>query len=304
MSQITLLDGGMGQELIARAGDSPTPLWSTQVMRDHPGLVQQIHADYFAAGADIATANTYAIHRDRLRIAGIEDQFASLHDAALTEAEAARTAFGRGRIAGATGPLGNSYRPDLMPDHDTAVALYAEVAAQLQTRCDLLLAETVASVAHARAVNDALRGRGLPVWIALSVSDADGRLLRSGEPLEDALAHCGDADALLLNCSTPEVMPPALEILAQAGRPFGAYANGFTMISDAFLKDQSTVAVLDKRADLTPEVYADHALRWAQMGATIIGGCCETGPAHIAAVGAALRAAGFATGPEPQPLSA
>lgn len=75
MTDITLLDGGMGQELVRRSGDAPTPLWSSQVMRDHPGLVQAIHADFFDAGATVATANTYAILRDRLRPAGREAEF-------------------------------------------------------------------------------------------------------------------------------------------------------------------------------------------------------------------------------------
>ncbi|MDA8587001.1 homocysteine S-methyltransferase family protein, partial [Rhodobacteraceae bacterium] len=61
---ITILDGGMGQELLARTGAAPTGLWSTQVMMDHPDAVRAIHDDYFAAGADIATTNTYAILRD------------------------------------------------------------------------------------------------------------------------------------------------------------------------------------------------------------------------------------------------
>src|SRR5690606_41216067 len=103
--EITLLDGGMGQELVARSGDRPTPLWSTQVMIDHPGLVRAVHADYFAAGASVATTNTYAVHRDRLVKAGIEDRFTALHTQALAEAAAARAAHGAGRIAGSIGPL-------------------------------------------------------------------------------------------------------------------------------------------------------------------------------------------------------
>ena len=65
MTRITLLDGGMGQELVARSGDEPTPLWATRVMIHHPELVRAIHDDYFAAGATVATTNTYAIHHDR-----------------------------------------------------------------------------------------------------------------------------------------------------------------------------------------------------------------------------------------------
>ena len=60
MTDITLLDGGMGQELIHRSGDNPTPLWSTQVMIDNPGMVADVHRDFTQAGATLATANTYA----------------------------------------------------------------------------------------------------------------------------------------------------------------------------------------------------------------------------------------------------
>ena len=122
MADIVLLDGGMGQELIARSGDAPTPLWSTQVMIDHPGLVRQVHADYFAAGATVATTNTYAIHHDRLVKFGLDDRFAALHAQALAEAQAARKAHGVGRIAGSLGPLVASYRPETHPPHAEAVA--------------------------------------------------------------------------------------------------------------------------------------------------------------------------------------
>ena len=79
MAEITLLDGGMGQELVHRAGDKPTPLWSTQVMVDHPGLVAEVHRDFTKAGATIATTNTYAIHHDRLVGTAMENQFKALH---------------------------------------------------------------------------------------------------------------------------------------------------------------------------------------------------------------------------------
>ena len=100
MSKITLLDGCMGQEIVKRSGDRPTPLWSTQAMIDHPGIVEAVHRDYFGAGATIATTNTYAIHRDRLAKHGMEGQFAALMTAALTEARAAKDAHRSGRIAG------------------------------------------------------------------------------------------------------------------------------------------------------------------------------------------------------------
>lgn len=292
--KVVLLDGGMGQELIHRAGDRPTPLWSTTVMMEHPGLVRAVHDDYFAAGATFATTNTYAIHRDRLEGTGFEDRFAALHAQALAEATAAREAAGHGRIAGSIGPLVASYRPDVHPPHAEAVAKYAEVAREIAPQVDLILCETVSSLAHARAVLEGAKAAGKPVWLALTVDDEDGSRLRSGEPVADAaqLAAAEGVEAVLANCSAPEAMPAALAAMASAGLPFGAYANGFTRITKEFLQDKPTVDALHAREDLTPEAYAAHVMGWVAMGATIVGGCCETGPAHIAALRRALGAAG------------
>lgn len=289
MTEITILDGGMGQELVARSGMPPTPLWSTDVMRAQPELVRDIHTDFFNAGAQIATANTYAIHRDRLVRAGVEDEFAALQALALEQARAAREAHGSGRVAGSIGPLGASYRPDLTPRHADAVALYAEVATLQAPHVDLLICETVTSLAQAEAALEGAMGHGVPVWIAFSVDDKDGTRLRSGENLSDAIATAHGAEALLANCSVPEVMPAALDILARAGKPFGAYANGFTEISEGFLGDAPTVDALTSRQDMGPEAYADHVMGWVEQGATIVGGCCEVGPAHIAEIARRLR---------------
>lgn len=294
MTEITLLDGGMGQELVTRSGDKPTPLWSTQVMVDRPGLVAQIHADYFAAGASVATTNTYAIHRDRLTGTPLEDHFETLHARAIAEAESARAAAGGGGLAGAIGPLGFSYRSDKHPPHADAVLLYAQVARLWAHRVDLILCETVASLAHARAILEAAVPLGKPVWLACTVDDEAGHLLRSGEPMAEAakLAAEMGAEAVLANCSAPEAMPAALEAMAPAGLSYGAYANAFTRITKHFLKDEPTVDALSARRDMGPETYAGHVMSWVDRGATIVGGCCETGPAHIAEIARRLRAAG------------
>ncbi len=296
MTAVILLDGGMGQELIARSGDRPTPLWATQVMLDNPGLVTQVHADYFAAGATVATTNSYAVHRDRLAPFGLEHRFEELLAAALAEAWAARAAHGSGRIAASLGPLVASYRPDLFPPAAQAVAAYAEVARLLAPGADLVLIETVASLAHADAAlaGVAAAATGLPVWLSVTADDADGTRLRSGEPLADLapIVAARGPQAVLANCSVPEAMAAALGDLKRLGRPFGAYANGFTHIAPAFLTTAPTVDALRARSDLTPDRYAAFALGWVAQGASIVGGCCEVGPAHIAALAKALRAAG------------
>lgn len=294
MTEITLLDGGMGQELIHRSGDAPTPLWATQVMIDHPGLVGQIHTDYFRAGASIATANTYAVHHDRLEKFGIDHLFKDLHDQAMSEARGARDTHGSGRIAGSLGPLVASYRPEVFPPHAEAVARYAEVARLLAPQVDLLIAETVASLAHARAVLEGARVAYRPVWLSVTVDDEDGSRLRSGEAVADLgpILRANGAQAVLANCSAPEAMEAALRVFAGFGLPFGAYANGFQKITKDFLKDNPTVDSLSARPEMTPASYAGFAARWVEMGATIIGGCCETTPAHIAAIATRLRGEG------------
>lgn len=302
MTDVTLLDGGMGQELIARSGQPASPLWSTQVMIDRPGLVGEVHRDYADAGATVATTNTYAIHRDRLR-GGSSNHYASdvvelpnreaelvdLLGKALEEADVVRA---RSRVAGSIGPLGASYRADLLPSHDEAVALYAEIAEILAPRVDIILFETLASLDAAKAALEAGRRTDLPVWLAVTVDDEDGSLLRSGEPVSELAAIAADADAVLANCSAPEVMPHALDALAAAGVPTGAYGNAFTMITKAFITGGATAEDLSAREDMIPEIYANHALSWLNHGATILGGCCETGPAHIAEIARRLRAEG------------
>jgi len=278
----------MGQELVHRAGEKPTPLWSTQIMIDHPGLVEEVHRDFIAAGATVATTNTYAIHQDRLDGTGMENQFQALHMRAIAEAKAS----GAKRIGGSIGPLVASYRADVLPEHDIAVAKFADVAKQIGPHVDMIQCETVVSVAHARAIMEGAAVAAKPIWIAFTVSDSDGTMLRSGEPLADAIVAARDAAAVLVNCSAPEVILSALDVLASSGKPYGAYPNGFEQITEGFLQDKPTVDALSKRRDFTPDMFADHAMQWVEHGATIVGGCCEVSPAHIAEIAGRLNAAG------------
>ena len=293
MAQITLLDGGMGQELVARSGDEPTSLWSTRVMIDHPGMVRSIHEDYFAAGATVATTNTYAGHHDRLVRFDLDHLFEALHLRALVEAHEAKGKRAA-RIAGSIGPLTASYRPDLAEPVEIAAPKYAEVARILGPHVDMILCETMSSLAMAEAAALGAEASGKPIWLSVSVDDHDGARLRSGEPVADlaGVVERHPVAAVLANCSVPEVMEAALGELRGLGLPFGAYANGFTHISDGFLTDAPTVTALTHRHDLTPEKYGDFAMTWIGLGATIVGGCCEVGPAHIAHLADRLRESG------------
>ena len=125
------------------------------------------------------------------------------------------------------------------------------------------------------------------------MDDSNGTRLRSGEPLANAALEvvAAGAECVLVNCSVPEAVTTAMEVMAGLDIPFGGYANGFTSIAD--LQPGGTVDVLQARTDLDPAAYAEHALGWAERGATIVGGCCEVSPAHIAAIAERLTVAGF-----------
>jgi S-methylmethionine-dependent homocysteine/selenocysteine methylase len=291
--RVVLIDGGMGQELRRRRAAAPTPLWSGQVMADDPELVTAVHRDFIQAGAEVITANTYALTPQRLARDGDPARFGELQRRALDAAHAARDTTARGvRIAGCLPPLVASYRPDLVPDDATCTASYRRLVDVQAARVDLFLAETLSTVREARLATAAAVPAGLEVWVALTVRDDDGTRLRSGEPVRDGAVAALDAGAaaVLVNCSTPEAVTDAVAELAALGAPFGAYANGFEAAGE--LRPDGTVDDLTARADLGPKAYADHAMGWVEAGASIVGGCCEVGPAHIAELARRLEVAG------------
>ena len=280
---ITILDGGMGQELIARAGKA-TSLWSVQALLDNPEMVRAVHDAYFAVGAQIATTNTYSVLPDRLVKHGLEDRLTLLQQLACQQAVDARDAHGSGWVAGSLGPLGFSYQPDKCPPADEAAEIYHNICNIQKSFVDYYLFETMSSVDQARGALMGSSGFEKPVWLSLSVDDKDGTKLRSGENLTDVLPLLEEYQpaAVLVNCSVPEAVTTAVPLLTCKGIPVGAYANGFVSIADTFNHIGATVDLLETRKDLGPVAYADFAQRWADAGATIIGGCCEVGPAHIA----------------------
>ncbi|MGR3467975.1 MAG: homocysteine S-methyltransferase family protein [Shimia sp.] len=285
MSSITILDGGMGQELVKRAGKA-TDLWSLKALMEAPEMVRAVHDDFFAAGAQVVTTNSYCCLPDRLDPKGYGDQLGALTRRACELAVAARDAHGFGIVAGGFGPQGFSYQADKAPPAAEAAEVYARVAAVMGDMVDVYLFETMASVDQARGALMSVAGRGKPVWVAVTLDDVDGTKLRSGEAVTELLPMLAEygPDAVLLNCSPPEAVSQAIPLLTGHGWQVGAYANGFVNITDDFDNIHATVDQLTTRKDLSPEVYLSHARDWAAAGATIIGGCCEIGPDHIRAL--------------------
>ncbi|MEM9138461.1 MAG: homocysteine S-methyltransferase family protein [Pseudomonadota bacterium] len=296
---ITLMDGGMGQELCNRSSNPVHAEWGGWVMRHEPHLVQELHEDYLRAGSTLITLNTYATTpRVSEDTHGQARDFEDEQTRAIELAHAARKAAGpQARVAGSMPPLNWSYRPDLVEAFETNLADYRKIVAFGVDHVDLFIAETMSTAEEARAAATAAQGCGKPVWVAWTLKETladDGTVrLRSGETLSQAIAALDGLDvaAILVNCCVPEVIPAAMEELDRDGRPFGAYANAFSANLTEYGPGE-TVEVIENRTDLDPPAYAAHALAWIGAGATIIGGCCQTDPTHIAEISRQLGAAG------------
>ena len=280
---ITLLDGGMGQELLKRSSKDITPLWSTQVMIDEPDIVRDVHIDYIFAGARVITLNAYTMTPERLTRDGQIEDFEKLQVAAINAAISAREAAGipEVKIAGCLPPLVASYHAEVTPKYEAMLKSYSKIVAIQAPHVDVFLCETMSSIAEAKAALVAAKESGLPVWVSLTIDDNDQGLLRSGEALSDAVSMLDefDADAKLLNCSKPEAILASWSKMKSDQGLTGAYGNGFTSVDS--LKPGGTVKSMQSRTDLGPAAYAEFAMEWVTNGAGLIGGCCEVGPAHI-----------------------
>ena len=281
---ITLLDGGMGQEIVNRGGKVAFGEWAVAALHEEPALVYEIHCDYLRAGADVLTTNTYGTTRARLRHMGREDRLADFARQAGELAGRARDEAGRPntRIAASLPPLEGSYIHEFTLNFEQTCAEFAELIALLHPYVDILLGETFSTSFEARAFLQAAQGSGKTVWLSFTLDDRAEGHLRGGESLAAALAALAELrpDALLLNCCKPATITRALPTLAAGELPFGAYANGFTGIPDSWEADGRVTQLAAE--GVTPADYAREVAGWLGQGAAIVGGCCEMGPAHIA----------------------
>jgi len=286
--RVILLDGSMGRELRMRGVEIPATIWSANALLVAPEVVESVHLDNIAAGADIITTNTYGVIRRDLAREGVEDQFGQLNVQACQLAHSAREKSGKQVvIAGSLPPLRGSYRPDLVGAVDEIGPLYAEQADILAPLVDLLLCETMSSSTEALAAAAAACKTGKPVWVSWTLHDRSMGILRSGESVSTALQAISHlpVSGYLFNCCPPESISAGMSQLTSSGaKHIGGYANTFIPIAADWTLDgdEETDGLIGVREDLNPEQYARHAADWLSSGATVIGGCCGTSPEHIA----------------------
>lgn len=291
---ITIIDGGMGKELLRIGAPFRQPEWSALALMEDPDYVRRAHQNFVDAGAEVIITNTYAVvpyHIGYDRFVERGTELASL--AADIAREVADAADHPVTVAGSLPPLFGSYEPWNFKQ-DEAPAMWDLLIEAQAGKVDLWLGETLSSVAEYKGLAERVADRPEPFWAAFTLSDdmPDGvdpetwAELRSGETIDDvAAAIKGQVDAVLFNCSQPERFDTAITKLSAAlgdsPIPIGAYANAFEDKDEGY---SSNDVVLAHRPDLTPEVYVAAARRWVEAGATIIGGCCGIRPDHIEAL--------------------
>jgi homocysteine S-methyltransferase len=275
-----LIDGATGTELSRRGVDLNTPSWTAGVILDQPDLLQQVHADYVAAGAELITANTFRTHARNLRSLNSPASAAKLTRRAV---EIARLAAGDGRyVAGSIAPLEDCYSPHLTPSEAELRREHSEMARHLaDSGVDLILIETQVTIREACIAAEAASETGLP--FAVSFVCREPRVLLSGESLEEAFDRVLEwhPAAFLVNCTPVDEILPSLEPLLKRATdiPFGAYAN-----TGRLLANGSWEATEGR----FPAVYAEFVQRWISAGVKVIGGCCGTTPEHISAIRALI----------------
>jgi S-methylmethionine-dependent homocysteine/selenocysteine methylase len=226
--------------------------------------------------------------RSDLAKEGLEAQFETLNILACTLAMQARQESGSSvLIAGSLPPLTGSFRPDLVGKLEDIEPVYREQADLIAPYVDLILCETMSSAAEGRAAASAACQTGKPVWVAWTLHEDRSGKLRSGETVTEAAKILSDlpVSGFLANCCAPESITNAMPQLVKTGAAYvGGYANAFQPIPlDWTLDgDKPTDGLLKHRSDLDPESYATYVDRWLRDGATVVGGCCGTRPAHIA----------------------
>jgi homocysteine S-methyltransferase len=267
----------MGTQLYAR-GVSYDQCFDAQNL-EQPSLVEQIHREYVAAGAELIETNTFGANRIKLAAHGLEDRVLQINRAGARVARAAREITGEMiYVAGSVGPTGRAIEPygstTLAGVHDV---FREQIAALLEGGVDLLVLETFSDLREMREAVRAARELGdLPILAQMTFTD---ELLtpqgHSPEQVVETLSAL-DVDVIGANCS---VGSQALVSIVE--RLLGAGAGRVSAMPNAGFPTHVGNRVIYRSS---PEYMAEHGQRMVRQGAVIVGGCCGTTPEHIASL--------------------
>lgn len=278
-----IADGAMGTMLFAAGlqfGDPPE-LWNLA----HPDVVRRIHRGYLDAGSRILMTNTFGGNRLRLGMHGNQDRVDELNRTAAILLRAEVNAAGdRALVAGDIGPTGEIIAPLGTLDYDEAVDVFREQAASLIAGgVDLIWVETMSDLNEIKAAIQGVRRTSPGIaLIATMTFDTRGHTMMGVSP-EDAVRHLAawGADGIGGNCGNgPDELLPVIARLHAAAPDVVLVAK-----SNAGMPELVDMQAVYKAS---PETMALTAVEMRDAGARIVGACCGSTPAHLAAMSAAV----------------
>ena len=274
-----LLDGAMGTML--QASGLPAGVSPEEFCMERPDILRGIHEAYLEAGVDIITSCTFGGNRFKLP-SGL-DVFAFNRRMAETAREAARRSGRPVFVAGNVGPCGHFAKPlgDVEPE-DMIAAFEEQIRGLVAGGADLLLVETQFDLAEARAAVVAARRQcRLPLIVSMTFEQGVSLTGSSPEIFVETMQNLG-VDVIGTNCSLgPDQMVPVVREMLD--------------VSAAAVMVEPNAGLPELRGNETvfplgPEAFAGKTAAFAAMGASVLGGCCGTTPAHMAALRKAVDA--------------
>ena len=288
--KVRILDGGMGQELLARGMDPNGTLWSANalVQTKYHKLLLDTHLDFIKSGAEVIVTNTFTLRKKRLRDNKIEDKFEYLNIKAGEIAKKTKEFFPNILIAGGLPPQDVTYVQDTRSNNEIRENFYDQ-AKVLNEFIDFFYFDVLSSVKEISLAIEAIKPFKKPYLIGAHISE--GKKLPSNESISDIVDKIDHKNLLgiMLSCVSPENYEQNLNEIKNLGVPFGFKLNAFvttkntkTSYMTAYKKSKGNPnEFLGQRKDLTPEKLSEFAKKFKDAGATILGGCCETRPSHI-----------------------
>jgi len=287
-----ILDGGMGQELLARGMKSNGTLWSANAIlnEDYHKLIYEIHKDFVKAGAEIIITNTFTTRRIRLAENDIEEKFEYLVSKAGEIAHEIKKIYPNIFVGGSLPPQLLTYQADVRDEKDILSNFY-DMAEILNPYVDFYYFDVLSSVREFEIAIKAVEKFNKPYLFGIHISE--GTTLPSGEKISDFKKFTNNPNLLgiMLSCVSPENYKLNVDVLKELNVPYGFKFNAFQTTSpkegytENYKKNKGNPnEFLGKREDLNPVKLAEFAKEFKDMGATILGGCCETRPSHIKAL--------------------
>ncbi len=273
--KIAYIDGGMGSLLASRGCDT-----SGISNLKNPEAVLEIHREYSEAGADILITNTFTMNRVNIESTGLDIDVEEVNQAGVSLAR--RAAGTKKLVFGDVGPTGQLLKPYGTYTEEQFYNNYAEQAEILAGEgVDGLIIETFTDLREAECAIKACRDKtGLPLVLSLAYTTAEkgGRTIM-GNKVEEAAALAEKYGAAAVGANCGDLDPSGMADITRLYRQ----ATALPLIIQPNAGKPKLIGS-ETTYDMEPEEYAQGVTKCIENGASIIGGCCGTTPAHLQAV--------------------